>query len=715
MGEHTLEYHLREVKGDRRRFENAFQAVSRMIQAGGFEKINALGRTVYNFKAFRQGKKHIIGMYDELERLVSYIKDGAQKGSPVETAFVLIGEPGNGKTFLVDYMCSAYRRFTLQPGNERYTFKFKNLGKLGTWETIEIKDPKTGEIIKDPETGEVKTTEVFVPSYGPKIRRVESQTYEDPMILAMNLFGDREDNIKFLREQGFTDEQIETFFRHYRPLGACTDYILNQIKEHIGGEDLEKLRKFIEVVRVRISPNSGALTGQYSAKDKITSSAIDLCGDQDLMRKLNITDTDNPYMYDLREGALARVAGGGIHFADELFRNKPDLINIYLRVIQNREIELKGHKWPMDTLILATSNNDKFNSFREEKEQAPIIDRCDICFMSHNTNYKLQRALTLYALGDPKTTFAAKKMHEDPNLNYALSVAMVLTRLPETEKLTLIETMKLASGDVAGEKSIETLAEVIDDLSHDIDITKHFGQKGLSHRKVGETLRRLLSKPETNEGECMYAGDVFDAVKKVVLYDISDKNDRAKYLRAIEVGKGLYREQVMKGIFNAYMDDPKALEEQVLNYVNMIVAMEAKDLGSDKKWTYKDPQTGEANQIKVDRRFINSVEERLGMKTEDEKNAFRTTIIKIYGQKLTQDPNYNFMDNNDLVKAVTEVRIMSDVGSAASLVGALANRQDKKNARVYNSIIRTMTEKLRYCRTCAQKTIEYFCTHEDES
>jgi serine protein kinase len=26
-----------------------------------------------------------------------------------------------------------------------------------------------------------------------------------------------------------------------------------------------------------------------------------------------------------------------------------------------------------------------------------------------------------------------------------------------------------------------------------------------------------------------------------------------------------------------------------------------------------------------------------------------------------------------------------------------------------------MLEKLGYCRTCAQKTIEYFCTQEDEN
>jgi hypothetical protein len=53
----------------------------------------------------------------------------------------------------------------------------------------------------------------------------------------------------------------------------------------------------------------------------------------------------------------------------------------------------------------------------------------------------------------PKTTFNNEYLHQDPNLNYSASVAAVLTRLPHSEKLTPIETMKLAAGEVAGEKS----------------------------------------------------------------------------------------------------------------------------------------------------------------------------------------------------------------------------------------------------------------------
>lgn len=679
---YSLEMHIKDVIAGKRKFENVFQSVSRMIleDPDKIEKAIVNGKGTYDFKVLRQGKKHVVGMFNEINSFVSYVKDAAEGGSSGEMAFVLIGEPGNGKTYFVDYLCSLYRNFTAMPQNKRYTFRFTGLDVLGT--------------------------------YG-KITIIESQTFEDPMILAMNLFEDKDDNIKYLKKLGASEEQIDSYFYNYRALGACTDYIFNQIKEYVDG-DMTKIAKFIEVVPIPISESRGTLTGKYAAKDKITSSAVDLLGEESISRLLNITDTHNPYKFDLRRGALARVAGGGIHFADEIFKNKKDLVQIYLGVIQNRTIDIEGFRWPLDTLIIATSNNSEFARFLEEKEQAPIVDRCRLAYMAHNTNYCLQKELTDYGLGSrKKTTFSGEAMHIDPNLNYAISVAMVLSRMPPSNKLTPVEMMKLAAGEVAGEKSVKTLNEVIDDLNNDPDITKRFGQKGLGHRNLGRAIQILLEKSETQEGKCMYAGDVFPAIESVILDYVQEPNDRVKYLNDLKIAKSLHRKNVMTTIFNAYMDEPGAIEKDVLNYVNMIIGIDAKNLGQDKIWTYQDPQTHKLVPLKIDEKFINSVEERLGLKNNEQKQSFRTTISKIYGQKMIQNPNYNFMDNNDLVKAVTDVRLKSDIAGAGSLVGALSNRTNEENQKLYNRMIDTMKNKLGYCRTCAQKTIEYFCTHDD--
>lgn len=680
--DHSLLHHLSKVKKGERCFENAFQGVTRMILEGEIAKVTVTGKTTYDFSIFRSGKKHVIGMYDELNSFVSYVKDAAEGGSSKEMAYVLVGEPGNGKTFLVDFLCACYRGFLSKEANRKYTFGFTSMDKIG--------------------------------HYG-RITTIESQTYEDPMILAMNLFEEPDANKEFLsKEAGFSDSEIERLYDNYRPLGACSGYIWNEIRNLTDG-NLDEMLSFIKIIPVPLTESLGTITGKYPAKDKITSSAVDLLGEESIQRLLHVTDTNNPYRFDLRRGALARVAGGGIHFSDEIFKNKRDLVQVYLGVIQNRSIEIDGFKWPIDTLIVATSNNSEYHTFLAEREEAPIVDRCRICYVSHNTNYRLQKELTAYAIGsETRTTLTKQTLHQDPNLNYAASVAVVLSRLPRSEKVTPVETMKLAAGEVAGEKSIKTLAEVIDTLGQDPNITNRFGQKGLGQRNLGRAIQLLVESSETNEGECMFAHDVFKALERIVLDYVQEANDRAKYLEDLKIAKGLYRERIMTEMFNAYMDEPFAIRKDVINYVNMIIGIDAENLGPDMMWKYKDPQTGELKALKIDERFVASVEERLGLKTKEQKETFRTSIRKIYGQKISVRPDYDFMDNLELVKAVTDVRLKSDISGAGSLIGALANRTNEENKRLYDRMVDTMLSKLHYCRTCAQKTLEYFCTQEDD-
>jgi serine protein kinase len=678
----TFLHHLKAVKEGKRIFENAFEGVARMILESDITKVVVNGKTTYDFSIFRTGNKHIISMYDEINSFVSYVKDAAENGSSKEMAYVLVGEPGNGKTFFIEFLCDRYRNFLAEERNRKYTFRFRNVDKIG--------------------------------SYG-KISTIESQTYEDPMVLAMSLFEDSDKTRAFLSEKiGFSDDELEKLYRDYRPLGACSSYIWNDIRAFTDG-NIDKMLEFVEIVPVPLIESMGTVTGKYPAKDKITSSAVDLLGEESIQRLLHITDTNNPYRFDLRRGALSRVAGGGIHFSDEIFKNKKDLIQVYLGVIQNRVIEIDGYKWPIDSLIVATSNNSEFHRFLAEKEEAPIVDRCRICYVSHNTNYKLQNHLTSYAIGSgTRTTLTREDLHQDPNLNYSASVAVVLSRLPRSDKLTPVETMKLAAGEVAGEKSIKTLAEVIDTLNQDPEIINRFGQKGLGQRNLGRAIQLLIESSETNEGRCMFAYDIFRSLERIILDYVTDANDRTKYLEDLKTAKGLYRERIMTEMFNAYMDEPFAIRKDVMNYVNMIIGIDAENLGPDKMWKYKDPQTGELKALKIDERYINSVEERLGLKTEEQRQTFRTSIRKIYGQKISVEPDYDFMDNLELVKAVTDVRLKSDIAGAGSLIGALANRTNEENQKLYDRMVDTMLNKLDYCKTCAQKTIEYFCTQEDE-
>ncbi|MCL5031600.1 MAG: serine protein kinase PrkA [Bacteroidetes bacterium] len=681
----TIDSYLMELKEGQHRFENVFESLARMLfsDPGFIKPVIVNGKSTYDFTQFRYGKKHIIGLFEVINKFVAFIKDAAENGESKEMAFVLVGEPGNGKTFFVDFLSTMYRKYISIPENNKYTFRFSLPAELD--------------------------------GYG-KLRSIESQTYEDPVVLTMNLFNEIDDNKEYLSKLGFDDPQVEHFYKNYRPLGADTEFILNDLKNYFD-DNIEKVKECIDIVKVPISETLGTITGKYPAKDKLTSSGVDLVGEESIQRLLHITNSNNPYRFDLRRGALARVGGGGIHFADEIFKNKTDLLKIYLGVVQNRVIEIDAFKWPIDTFIIATSNNADVQNYRVNDEEKPILDRCKFCYVAHNTNYKLQEDLTKYALGEgDKTTFVGDKLHIDPNLTYTLSVIVTLSRLPRSDdKLTPIEMMKLAAGEVAGEKSVKTLAEIVDQLEHESDTTKRFGQKGLGQRDLARMINTQRGYSETNEGKCMFSLNVFKAGEEVILDYVQDNTERAKYFEDLKIAKDLYRKRIRTEMFNAFMDEPEAIKKDVMMYVNMIVGMGRSDLGPDKIITYRDPQTKKMQPIKIDERFVNAVENELEMKTQEQKESFRGQIRKIYAQRLQTDKNYDFMDNVDLVKSVTDTRLNSDIASAGGLVGALANRTNEDNEKLYNRIVTTMKNKLGYCTTCAQKTIEFFCTQDHQS
>ena len=179
-------------------------------------------------------------------------------------------------------------------------------------------------------------------SYG-KITTIESQTYEDPMILAMNLFEDPDENqdLSCQRNRVFGRQRLKSSMKTTGPWVHAAD-TSGTIFETMHDGNIDEMLNFVEIIPVPLTESLGTVTGKYPAKDKITSSAVDLLGEESIQRLLHITDTNNPYRFDLRRGALARVAGGGIHFSDEIFKNKKDLVQVYLGVIQNRTIEIDG-------------------------------------------------------------------------------------------------------------------------------------------------------------------------------------------------------------------------------------------------------------------------------------------------------------------------------------------------------------------------------------
>ena len=684
----VLREHVQHVAHGTVRFQNAYESVYEMILNGGHETKIVNGQPKTDFKIFRQGNRPMVGMYNEIMSLVSYIKNGAENGPAREMAFVIIGEAGNGKTTLIEYLCDKYREHVSMPANQRFTFRFTGLDN-----------------------------EKFDNAFG--LANMESQTFEDPMILAMNLFSEKEKNIAFLQSCGMNEEQIDCAMKKYRPLGACTEYNFTRMIEQTALSDNDILRlvdEHVRVVPVKIGANSGILTGKFSPLDKQNSTSADLIGNIDVQRTL-LLDPENPYTFNLRIGALARSACGGIHLADEYFRNKPDLLQIYLSAIQNRTIEWRGYKWPMDTIIIATSNHVPYANFAGDGENAPLLDRCQPCYVGHCTNKNEQIILTRYALGDVKTTITGQKMHIDPNLESIASIATVFTRFPENKgdkKLSREDMLHLCADESAGDKTKAMLKEIVESLDKEQDFRKRFGQTGLGQRGLQKALVSMQKLQEVEEGKCLFTDDVFEAFKNTVRDDpVLDLQQKTRFIdEEFPAARNHYLHMIRETMFNAYLNDPDAIRGSVRNYVNMVVAIGSQqELRSDQRThVFTDPISGRRERIDIDQTFINGVEDKLGLTNKERKENFRSHILKLVGQHTWNgDRNYDFMDNKPLVHAVTDYTLDADINGCGSLAGALVNRMHDENNKLYNRLLETMTTKLGHCTTCAERTMKVYC------
>jgi len=279
-------------------------------------------------------------------------------------------------------------------------------------------------------------------------------------------------------------------------------------------------------------------------------------------------------------------------------------------------------------------------------------------------------------------------LNGDPNLIYVLSAAVILSRLPRTDMETKDEIMYKLT-DAMKKNDLKSFAKELEP------------QKGIGKKELEKTLARL--NKEYFKGTP--SENALDILEDVITKEVKDQTERGKYIRDLAIARELYNKKVKEEMFNAYMNEVGAVKRDVMRYVMMVIGRDSEYVNKNGVWEYKDPATEQMKSIQIDQKYMDVVEDRLGLKSHEQKEAFETTIIKIFAQKINTDPNYDFMDNYLLVEAVTDVRLKSDIGGAGSLIGALANKREQD---LHKKIVDTMVKTLGYSKECAKETIEYY-------
>ncbi len=227
--------------------------------------------------------------------------------------------------------------------------------------------------------------------------------------------------------------------------------------------------------------------------------------------------------------------------------------------------------------------------------------------------------------------------------------------------------------------------------------------EGKSSREIEQDIQKFIQRSE--EKRCVYIVDFFKTAELDLPVSVSST--------ILGHLKKEYAKKIKIDIANSYLDEKPIIQNGVMDYVNMIIGIGTENLGPNKVWKYLDPKTKLPKTITIDIDYILEVEKQLGLNTVTNTESFRQTIRKIYGMKLSNDPYYDFMDNLELVEAVTNVKLKSEVAKAGSLIEFLASTSNEENKRLYEKVTNNMIQHHGYCKVCAEKTLEYFCTQKN--
>lgn len=302
------------------------------------------------------------------------------------------------------------------------------------------------------------------------------------------------------------------------------------------------------------------------------------------------------------------------------------------------------------------------------------------------------------------------QLHEDPNLSYVVPSVIIASGIPNHCRLTVAGALEIGMrkrlafefDSPTGNKVLvldKSTGKTV--LMFDNHPSEEIEMKNIPPMEILRIIQKFVKISESKKEKCMYARDFLE-----VLEDFP--SDYINY-QELNKEKENYFEKIKIDLIDASFDEPHTIKNSIMDYVHMAQAMWLHKMEHDDVWEYKDPLTKTSKSIKIKGRYVFAVEERLGHNTESQKDEFRKKINILYSQQVIKNPGYDFMDDSELVNAVIDVKLESDVLGTGSLIGALTSRTDEENRQFYNKVINNIIKNSNYCKSCAKKTLEHFC------
>jgi len=322
---------------------NAYQRNLAMILSMGEQTIpnpDMPGGTIKYYNYFEKagpetGGRMIVGQYEAKEKWVQYLKKGAVGDKSGRTLLVYTGPAGTGKSEILDLSSSGLKYFTLNhPDFYFYVPVFHDLRKV----------PSLARYIELDDQG----NEPEIPLPYP----------ESPLVLLPESVQKKVVELAAPRVRELTKTEADPVLAPGPMAEALRDAILSYYANLKGSplttlEAIQALDKHVTIKRLVLGRGSSA--PKIDAKDGDINWRGFFIGENPYF--VGDPDPNSPFRYTFT-GKLLQ-GNGSIAYLDEIWRNKRQLRDSLLGIIEGRRVSFEfGPTIPMDVVLVAAANSE---------------------------------------------------------------------------------------------------------------------------------------------------------------------------------------------------------------------------------------------------------------------------------------------------------------------------------------------------------------------
>lgn len=489
------------------------------------------------------------------------------------------------------------------------------------------------------------------------------------------------------------EEPLHLIPKHLRAqfeklLGLKIEGDLCPICKHRLTEEYENKYENFPVIQIGFSKRGRVGVGAVPPVDPNNQDTSVLIGSEDIS-KLDLYPENDPRVLSLN-GAFNAGNRGVVEFI-EVFKNETEFLHTMITATQEKSIPSPGKHSMIyfDGVILAHSNEAEWNKFKADHTNEAILDR--IVKIEVPYVLRLSEEVKIYEKMIKNSNFTA---HIAPHTLETVAMFTILTRLMPSE-CDLLTKLKIYNGEDIVEKG-QTKKISVSELQ---EKAKNEGMCGISTRFGMKCLDNALSD---SEHQCINPISIREAIIQKIKEQTLSEEIRKSYLELLqktihEETLKIFEKEISKAFVHSYREQADTLFKSYIDHAEAFI--------TKKKLT--DLNTKE--ELDPDLKFLESIEEQMGIKSLSDATNFRNDVISYLFSLMRVRQPYDYKSYEPLKEAI-EKKLLGSVRDLCQII-TKAKTRDKEQTEKYDVMVKTMIKEYGYCEHCCEVVLRYAANH----